>query len=150
MVEARAIAALGAIAALLLSVGVAAADTSSWAGRVDPAAPIEKKKKAPAAKSGGSVPVIKARPVAAHGTSGPVLKPPVAKGHQAKAQAAAESDPAYEAFEQGHYLTALELGVKGAELGEPQAHTLVGRIYSEGLGVAPNAPLAAQWFARGA
>ena len=40
--------------------------------------------------------------------------------------------------------------MKAAERGEPQAHTLVGRIYAEGLGTPPNAPLAAQWFARGA
>src|SRR5262249_1392680 len=77
-------------------------------------------------------------------------KPPPATAAQGKVQAAAEDDPAYEAYEQGHYLTALELAVKGAERGEPQAHTLVGRIYAEGLGVAPNGSLAAQWYARAA
>ena len=41
-------------------------------------------------------------------------------------------DAAYEAFDQGKYLTALELGLKAAANGDPQAHTLVGRIYEEG------------------
>jgi TPR repeat protein len=147
MVETRGIAILGGIAALLLAAGVAVAETSSWAGRVDPAEPVDKKK-APAAKAAAPVPVIKTVPMASD--RGPALKPPPATAGQAKAQAAAEDDPAYEAFEQGHYLTALELAVKGAERGEPQAHTLVGRIYAEGLGVSPNGQLAAGWYARAA
>ena len=150
MVDTRGIALAGGLAALLLSAilgaGVVGAETSSWTGRVDPADPVKRPRKKAPAKA--SVPVIKTVPVTSQGGQAPVLKPPsVRKG---KAQPASEADPAYEAFEQGHYLTALELAVKGAEHGEPQAHTLVGRIYSEGLGVAPNAPLAAQWFARAA
>jgi TPR repeat protein len=154
MVDTRGIALAGGLAALLLGAiscavlgaGPAGAETSSWTGRVDPADPIDKTKKKAPAKA--SVPVIKTVPVTSQGGQAPVLKPPSAgKG---KAQPPGEADPAYEAFEQGHYLTALELAVSGAERGEPQAHTLVGRIYSEGLGVSPNAPLAAQWFARAA
>ena len=48
-------------------------------------------------------------------------------------------DAAYEAFDQGKYLTALDLAPKAAEKGDPQAHTLVGRIYAEGYG-APQEP----------
>src|SRR5204863_7512478 len=59
-------------------------------------------------------------------------------------------DAPYEAFDQGKYLTALALAVKAAERGDPQAHTLVGRIYAEGYGTARNSKLAAQWYARGA
>jgi TPR repeat protein len=59
-------------------------------------------------------------------------------------------DAAYEAFDQGRYLTALALARKAAERGEPQAHTLIGRIYAEGLGTSRNLELAAQWYARGA
>ena len=59
-------------------------------------------------------------------------------------------DAAYEAFDQGKYVTALQLAVKAAERGEPKAHTLVGRIYAEGYGTSKNSGLAAQWYARGA
>ena len=59
-------------------------------------------------------------------------------------------DAAYEAFDQGRYLTALELARKAAEADEPQAHTLIGRIYAEGLGVPRNPAVAAKWYARGA
>ena len=63
---------------------------------------------------------------------------------------APSEDAPYEAFDQGRYLTALQLAVKAAELGDPQAHTLAGRIYAEGYGAPRNSGLAAQWYARGA
>jgi TPR repeat protein len=154
MIERRRLALPGlSLAALLLPLQVAGtvrAETSSWEGRVDPAAPIERKApKAPAKAS--PVTVIKAVPVAPEGREMPAVKPPTgSKSSHTKAGPPAERDPAYEAFEQGYYMTALELAVKGAERGEPQAHTLVGRIYAEGLGTAPNPPLAAKWFARAA
>ncbi len=156
MVDTRAAAVLGAIVAgLLLGSAGAGAETSSWASRVDPAAPIDKsQKKAPApAKPGtgfGAVTVIKAVPVTPEGKPMPALPPPTGAAGRAKASGPAADDPAYEAFEQGYYITALELAVEAAKRGEPQAHTLVGRIYAEGLGTPSNAPLAAQWFARGA
>ena len=67
-----------------------------------------------------------------------------------KAPAAAGDDAAYEAFDQGKYITALELALKAAGKGDPQAHTLVGRIYADGLGTSKNLAAAAQWYARGA
>jgi uncharacterized protein len=60
------------------------------------------------------------------------------------------TDPAYDAFDQGRYLTALELATKGAEAGEPQAATLIGRLYQEGLGVKTDLVLAAKWYRRAA
>jgi TPR repeat protein len=66
------------------------------------------------------------------------------------AKARASDDAAYEAFEQGRYLTALDLARAAAEKGEPSAHMLIGRIYQDGLGVAVDPVLAAKWFRRGA
>jgi TPR repeat protein len=60
------------------------------------------------------------------------------------------SDAAYEAFDQGKYLTALSIAGKLAKQGDAIAHTLVARIHAEGLGVPQNSELAAQWYARGA
>jgi TPR repeat protein len=57
---------------------------------------------------------------------------------------------AYEAFDQGKYLTALALAQEAAGVGDPQAHALVGRIYAEGLGVGKDEITAARWYARAA
>lgn len=128
--------------AIILSVHNAAAETSSWLSRGDgPGAPLPKK--APgASKSQKAVPALKVQVVPQ-----PVLDNSSTHG---KAEAPAGEDAAYEAFDQGKYLTALQLATKAAEKGDPQAHTLVGRIHAEGLGVPQNTSLAAQWFARGA
>lgn len=60
-----------------------------------------------------------------------------------------QDDP-YLAFDQGRYLTALELANKLVEKGDARAHTLIARIHAEGLGVAKNEGLAAQWYKRAA
>jgi uncharacterized protein len=60
------------------------------------------------------------------------------------------NDPAFDAFQQGRYVTAFELATKAAEAGEPQAATLLGRLYQEGLGVKTDVVLAAQWYRRAA
>ena len=60
------------------------------------------------------------------------------------------NDDAYLAFDQGRYLTALELAQKLADKGDARAHTLIARIHAEGLGVAKNDVLAAQWYKRAA
>jgi uncharacterized protein len=150
MVDKRAIAVVGSLAALLLGTvlgtGVVEAETSSWTGRVDPAEKPAKKAPVKAAPET----VVKSVPVTSEGGQVPMLKPPSVPSGKGKAPPANEADPAYEAFEQGRYLTALEVAMKAAERGEPQAFTLVGRIYSEGLGVGIKASLAAQWFARAA
>ncbi|MGI9520607.1 MAG: tetratricopeptide repeat protein [Hyphomicrobiaceae bacterium] len=59
-------------------------------------------------------------------------------------------DAAYIAFDQGQYLTALRLAKARAKKADPQAHTLIGRLHAEGLGVAKNTLAAAQWYRRGA
>lgn len=133
-------------AALVIGASAAVAETSSWAGRVDgPAAPIQRK--APGAKP-GAVKIIKTVPQTDGAQApAPALPPEKSSAH---AKQAPGDDAAYEAFDQGQYLTALQLAVKAAERGEPQAHTLVGRIYADGLGTSKNSSLAAKWYARGA
>jgi uncharacterized protein len=57
-------------------------------------------------------------------------------------------DAAYTAFDQGQYLTALKLSEDAAARGEPQANTLIGRIYIDGLGVQKDERKAADYFKR--
>jgi TPR repeat protein len=141
---------LGITAFLLAGAALAQSDTSSWVGRPDdPGAPVERKRgtgKAPAPPKS-----IKTLP-SAGGKTAPAQTAPPEKGstHAKTTTVPPGDDAAYEAFDQGQYLTALELGVKAAERGEPAAHTLVGRIYADGLGTSKNLPLAARWYARGA
>ena len=131
--------------ALLAGAATAMAETSSWTGSITgPGAPLDRKK-APAAKPGAAK-VIKTLPQA----DAPAPSAPPKQSSTGTKQAAPGDDAAYEAFDQGRYITALALAVKAAEGGEPTAHTLVGRIYADGLGTARNAPLAAKWYARGA
>src|SRR5215471_13157768 len=166
------------LATTAVVMGVAAAgETSSWSGRVDSPAEAIPKQSAPAkpATPGTQVKIIKTVPntpaerpaiappglmgSSAAGTQGPFetqLKPSLpatasaaGASEYAKAQPTGD-DAAYEAFDQGKYLTALDLAQKAAEKGDPQAHTLVGRIYAEGVGVPQNLTLAARWFARAA
>jgi uncharacterized protein len=162
-------------AASLLGVSTALAETSSWSGKVDgPAEPVPKKapqaKTAPApaapatAAPGPPVKIIKTVP--SPRAELPAISPPAFETQLKPAAAASPSsaagaseygkarpvvdDPAYEAFDQGRYLTALDLATKAAEKGDPQAHTLVGRIYAEGNGAPRNLALAAQWYSRAA
>jgi len=79
------------------------------------------------------------------------LKPSIDADASAKSSGnTTNPDAAYEAFSKGKYLSALELAEKFAADGHPASHTLVGRLYSEGLGVPKDDKLAAQWFTRGA
>jgi TPR repeat protein len=59
-------------------------------------------------------------------------------------------DAAYIAYDQGQYLTALKLAQEAAGKGDPQAHTLIGRINAEGFGVPRDYAAAAKWYQRGA
>ena len=58
-------------------------------------------------------------------------------------------EAAYIAFDQGQYLTALKLADEGVKRNDPQSHTLLGRLYAEGLGVSKEPQTAAKWYARG-
>ncbi len=71
-------------------------------------------------------------------------------GDSTIAKSGSGDDPAYEAFDLGNYQQALELAKAAAEKGEPQAATLIGRLYQEGLGVPRDDVQAAQWYRRGA
>ncbi len=74
----------------------------------------------------------------------------LAMSYQAGTALAATTDPAYAAFDQGKYILAIKEAKKAASRGEPQAYTLLGRIYSEGLGVPRNLQEAARWYQQGA
>ncbi|MCP4317103.1 MAG: sel1 repeat family protein [Hyphomicrobiales bacterium] len=57
-----------------------------------------------------------------------------------------EGDAAYGAFQRGHYLTAFQLALPRAKLGDPAAQTLLAEIYSRGLGLPQNYKEAAFWY----
>ncbi|MEX3010365.1 tetratricopeptide repeat protein [Hoeflea sp. TYP-13] len=58
----------------------------------------------------------------------------------------AGGDAAYGAFQRGHYLTAFQLALPRAKLGDPAAQTLIAEIYSRGLGLPKNNKEAAFWY----
>ena len=57
---------------------------------------------------------------------------------------------AYDAFEEGKYLTALSLAQDASAKGDPQAFTLIGRIYGEGTGVSRDPAKAAAAYEKAA
>lgn len=57
---------------------------------------------------------------------------------------------AYSAYEEGKYLTALSLANEAAAKNDPQAYTLIGRIYAEGAGVSRDPAKAAEAYAKAA
>ena len=59
-------------------------------------------------------------------------------------------DEAYGAFQRGYYLTAIDLALPRAQLGDPAAQTLVAAILEQGLGVARDAKAAAFWYGQAA
>ncbi|NRP69821.1 Secretory immunoglobulin A-binding protein EsiB [Ensifer psoraleae] len=59
-------------------------------------------------------------------------------------------DDAYGAFQRGYYLTAMDLALPRAQLGDPAAQTLVASILEQGLGVARDAKEAAFWYGQAA
>ncbi|HTO33542.1 MAG TPA: tetratricopeptide repeat protein [Pararhizobium sp.] len=63
---------------------------------------------------------------------------------------AGKADDAYGAFQRGYYLTAMELALPRAQLGDAAAQTLVAEIFSQGLGVARNTKDAAFWYGQAA
>lgn len=142
-------------AGLLLHAVPALAETSSWQQRISPQAPAQstQSQARPKVKSRhvapDSVPKgqLGAKARRSGAVKGPSLGAATSNSGQA-ASAAPSNDPAYDAFDQGKYLTALSIASGLAAKGDPQAHTLVARIHAEGLGVAQNYQTAAQWYAR--
>lgn len=59
---------------------------------------------------------------------------------------APEADSAYGAFQRGLFLTARNLALPRAEDGDAAAQTLLGEIYSRGLGVATDFDEALKWY----
>lgn len=57
---------------------------------------------------------------------------------------------AYGAYQRGFYLTAMDLALSRAQLGDPAAQTLVGELFSEGLGIPRNLKEAAFWYGQAA
>jgi TPR repeat protein len=68
----------------------------------------------------------------------------------AAAAAGAAESPSYTAYAQGRSLTALKLAEEEAAKGSKEAYTLMGEIYSEGLGVAQDFNKAADAYAKAA
>jgi uncharacterized protein len=146
---------LACVAAAALPSGAARAQTSagptsSWSGtgetpaiKVQPRAipaPAAKQKKAPVPKPGTLDPTTNFR-----GTIGsPVGSNP------SMVPLTAGDDAAYQAFDQGQYLTALGLAEIQTRKGNAAAFTLIGRIYADGLGVPKDEFTAANWYSRGA
>ena len=133
----------------------AKAETSSWQQRVSPAAAprletkggtkVQSRKVDPSQVPKGSL-----APGLAGKASRPSLGPTTLPVRDSTDVPGPGSDPAYEAFDQGKYLTALAIAARQAQQGDAIAHTLVARIHAEGLGVPQDNKLAAQWYARGA
>jgi TPR repeat protein len=71
---------------------------------------------------------------------------PEADAPTSEASTAHPADRAYGAFQRGLYLTAVKLAEPLANLGDPAAQTLLGEIYSRGLGVRQDEKVAARWY----
>lgn len=146
---------VGVALALAGSGAIATAETSSWQQRVT---------RAPAAKSAPrDAKAVKSRSIepaqapkgrlgtgGAAAATGPSLGPATTAVREDAEATKPGSNVAYEAFDQGKYLTALSIAAKQAQQGDAVAHTLVARIHAEGLGVPKDPKLAAQWYARAA
>ena len=133
-----------AAAALVLLLGGIGGGGVAWAQAVPPSG------SAPGAAATGEIPTANEAKSLPAPTDGIVPPPP------GKAAAVPDDDPspqqsasenlAYGAFQRGLYLTALKLAQPLANLGDPSAQTLVGEIYSRGLGVPRNEKEAARWY----
>ena len=136
---------MSAYRAMLVVVGVlalahsTAAETSSW---------VMESTEAPKPKRGKPV---KVAPVPGADKAS-TFKASSTPGHASYAKSLVPlsgDEAAYIAFDQGQYLTALKLAEEGVKRNDPQSHTLLGRLYAEGLGVSKEPETAAKWYARG-
>lgn len=138
-----------ALACMLVaaSAGQANAETSSWVQREEaPAKP--KRKPAPATAEAKPDRSLVGPNVSTH--SKDYQQFDKSKAPPVVGKPPADNDDAYLAFDQGRYLTALALAEKLVAKGDAAAHSLIARIHAEGLGVAKNDQLAAQWYKRAA
>ncbi len=160
-------AAAGCLAALATPFAPGAAQTNSWSSRVEsapaatptpppgvvllprpPGSRARELKTAPAQGSTKQAPITgRAEPKASPLKPGRQAEGPV----QARTVATSGgNDPAYIAFDNAHFLTALKLAEQAAAKGEPEAHTLIARIHGEGHGVKRDTALAMKWYQRAA
>lgn len=78
---------------------------------------------------------------------------PEQAGAPATAEPTAQADAtvqAFGAFQRGFYLTAMELALPRAQLGDPAAQTLIAELFAAGLGVPRDMNDAAFWYAQAA
>jgi len=68
----------------------------------------------------------------------------------AETEIPAVTDPPYAAFDAGKYQEAKTLAEEAAAKSDGPAHTLLGQIYEQGLGVPQDFVKAAEWYAKGA
>ncbi|WP_394688018.1 tetratricopeptide repeat protein [Hoeflea sp.] len=68
----------------------------------------------------------------------------------AKADAVDAMAKAFGAFQRGYYLTAMELALPRAQLGDPAAQTLLAELFASGLGVPRSMDDAAFWYKQAA
>ncbi len=158
---------LSALAALtiLVPVGHAEAQTSSWTSRVEgsPTAtpqpppgtllvPRPPSSRARQLNSSGAEPSTKQAPLSPRTEQkGTPLRQGSTEPVKARTVATTGgTDPAYVAFDNAHFLTALTLAEQAAAKGEAEAHTLIARIHSEGHGVKKDPALAIKWYQRAA
>jgi uncharacterized protein len=126
-----------------------AGPTSSWSGASETPAikvlpknvgPAAKQRKLPAPKPGTLDPTTNFRGTIGVPLGSSATMMPLSTGDEA----------AYQAFDQGQYLTALTLAEAQTRKGNAAAFTLIGRIYADGLGVPKDEFTAASWYSRGA
>lgn len=148
-----------------LSCSAAQAQTSSWSSRVE-GGPATAPTPPPGVVLLPRPPTSRAKQLSPGAAEGSTKQAPITgraepKGsplkqgssEPVKARTVATSggnDPAYIAFDNGHFLTALKLAEQAATKGEPEAHTLIARIHAEGHGVRKDPALAIKWFERAA
>ena len=83
---------------------------------------------------------------------GPQLPGPISEpGENWEAAAASKQtdrppDLAYGAFQRGYYLTAMELALPRAEIGDPAAQTLIAELLWNGYGMARDRQKATEWY----
>ncbi len=81
----------------------------------------------------------------------PTLPSPVASPLAGPASSDVDAmESAFGAFQRGYYLTAMELALPRAQLGDPAAQTLLAELFAGGLGVPRNMDDAAFWYEQAA
>lgn len=88
--------------------------------------------------------------VAAPDTAADPAQPAGSEAADVKADAVDAMAKAFGAFQRGYYLTAMELALPRAQLGDPAAQTLLAELFASGLGVPRSMNDAAFWYGQAA